>query len=276
MCSMLAAILPLLRSPAGPEAPDGADDKLLEVFISGDTARAIRNTAKGYYDRPTGVDLLAKVLQHTIEGHAEEMSLLHVAMVHIENNTYIGRLFFGNAQTKQVMWDTDARPSDMIYLALKFNVPIYVSKRVWGECAVPLADSQMMKAFEEPAAQRPIADEYAGGAEPHPQVQHGARGVNYDVMPDPADPADFLRPWYGDPSPILLLKRELQVAVEEEDYDTAIKIRDHPWMKAYKQIMEARVAGHPDAREMERALTSEMDSKLWGGIGSEHETRRQL
>jgi hypothetical protein len=38
-----------------------------------------------------------------------------------------------------------------------------------------------------------------------------------------------------DPEAILLLKRELALAVKEEDYPTAARLRDHPWLQLYKQ-----------------------------------------
>ncbi len=40
-----------------------------------------------------------------------------------------------------------------------------------------------------------------------------------------------------DPEPIKRLKRELQVALHEEDYGAAIRIRDHPFMALYVDKM---------------------------------------
>lgn len=39
---------------------------------------------------------------------------------------------------------------------------------------------------------------------------------------------------------IKLLKREMSVAVTEEDYSTAAQIRDHPYMKLYKSMVNLR------------------------------------
>lgn len=36
---------------------------------------------------------------------------------------------------------------------------------------------------------------------------------------------------------VSLLKRELQVAVTEEDYSLAARIRDHPYMRLYSEIL---------------------------------------
>jgi hypothetical protein len=44
----------------------------------------------------------------------------------------------------------------------------------------------------------------------------------------------------SDPEVIKLLKRELKVAVGEEDYSMAVSIRDHPWMKKYRMVVYNR------------------------------------
>ena len=49
-----------------------------------------------------------------------------------------------------------------------------------------------------------------------------------------------------DPEPV---KREMAVALSEEDYVTAARIRDHPFMKLAVKIIEERLAG----RESEAA-----------------------
>lgn len=48
-----------------------------------------------------------------------DWTLLRVAVVACVNDVYFGRLFFGDPDTKQVHWDTDVRPSDATFLALK-------------------------------------------------------------------------------------------------------------------------------------------------------------
>ena len=43
----------------------------------------------------------------------------------------------------------------------------------------------------------------------------------------------------GDAEPIKRLKREMSVALSEEDYATAARIRDHPYIQLYLSINEA-------------------------------------
>jgi hypothetical protein len=50
-----------------------------------------------------------------------DWTLLRVAVVACVNDVYYGRLFFGDPETQQVLWDCDVRPSDATFLALKVN-----------------------------------------------------------------------------------------------------------------------------------------------------------
>lgn len=48
-----------------------------------------------------------------------DWKVLRVAIVELRDQTYIGRLFFGDADSGAVVWDCDCRPSDGCWLALK-------------------------------------------------------------------------------------------------------------------------------------------------------------
>lgn len=48
---------------------------------------------------------------------------MQVAVVNMTGNSYIGRLFFGDAETGNIVWDCDCRPSDACWLALKVQIP---------------------------------------------------------------------------------------------------------------------------------------------------------
>lgn len=56
------------------------------------------------------------------------------------------------------------------------------------------------------------------------------------------------------------LKREMSVAVAEEDYETAKRLRDHPYMQKYKLMQEHKDAGrHVDAAEALQSLVKEIE-----------------
>lgn len=64
------------------------------------------------------------------------------------------------------------------------------------------------------------------------------------------------------------LKREMAVALAEEDYTTAARLRDHPYMLKYKAIVECMEDGRMlDAETMKEELEKEVreneDSGNW-------------
>lgn len=68
--------------------------------------------------------LLCLALQMWQRGRSiskRDWTLLRVAVVSCVNDVYYGRLFFGDPETQQVLWDCDVRPSDATFLALKVN-----------------------------------------------------------------------------------------------------------------------------------------------------------
>jgi hypothetical protein len=61
-----------------------------------------------------------------------DWTLLRVAVVACVNDVYYGRLFFGDPETQQVLWDCDVRPSDATFLALKVTPAIHSSSSSSG------------------------------------------------------------------------------------------------------------------------------------------------
>ena len=58
-----------------------------------------------------------------------------------------------------------------------------------------------------------------------------------------------------DPTVIRLLKRELSVALDEEDYQTASQIRDHPLMILYMEMIHHSQKGEEEkAQELKAQL----------------------
>jgi hypothetical protein len=58
------------------------------------------------------------VLERGQEISKKEWKLVRMAIVAMGDSTYIGRVFFGDAEGN-VVWDCDCRPSDGCWLALK-------------------------------------------------------------------------------------------------------------------------------------------------------------
>lgn len=89
-----------------------------------------------------------QVMQHASEVNKREMTLLKVAIVALKDEVFVGRLFFGDAVTKKVMWDCDCRPSDGCYLHLKVGPEMHACMR-WAHAA---SASAWMHTQDEPTS----------------------------------------------------------------------------------------------------------------------------
>ncbi|RLD10063.1 MAG: hypothetical protein DRI44_07050 [Chlamydiae bacterium] len=106
--------------------------------------------------------------------------IIKVVITKLEENTFYADIYFKNVDGDS--FQLDARPSDSIAIALKNNVPIFVSAELMDKAAIVLPDEIIAQSQQ---------------ANP---VEHGK-------------PIDFL-------------KDELEKAIENEDYETAAKLRD--------------------------------------------------
>eukprot|EP00198_Chlamydomonas_reinhardtii_P013593 XP_001702930.1 predicted protein [Chlamydomonas reinhardtii] len=196
------------------------DTNILEIFVAGDTATNIytqlQNTKSA---RPMVHDLMFNMLTRAAQTNGRQWQLLRVAIVALENDIFVGRLFFGDPATGVVAWDCDCRPSDGVYLSMRSGCPFYVAQIVWDVAAVPIRASKVhMIAVHE--------------------AHMAAEGAS-SIVPPPSPPSasdDYTQLKPDDMDAIKLLKRELAVAVREEDYAAAIRLRDHPFMQMYRRI----------------------------------------
>ncbi|KAK9835118.1 hypothetical protein WJX84_007845 [Apatococcus fuscideae] len=204
----------LMRQQLNGYPPDD-DLKGLVLGVSGDTLLAVTSQAQRRENsRPLSLDLLWQVLQRGMEMDRPHWQLLRVAIVELRGFTYIGRAFFGDRETGKVAWDCDCRPSDSVWLAQKTHAPIFVHKKVWEQNSSELGriEQDQLKAHLRHKQQ---LQEYVLKME-----------QQYSSLPDQNT---YIR--HDDPDPVKRLKREMQVALKEEDYASAVRIRDHPFMK---------------------------------------------
>ena len=105
----------LLKSSEGEE--------VLPIWIGHAEGVAIELTMKGEkFERPLTHDLL----KATIEGLGAVLA--KVAITELRNNTFFAKVYLQRDQDVIVM---DARPSDSVALALKFDAPIFVARDVF-------------------------------------------------------------------------------------------------------------------------------------------------
>lgn len=194
---------------------------ILVIGIGGDALVALITLIQGKASlRPLALDLLWQILERGRDISTQEWQLQKVAIVRLEDGIFYGRLFFGSEEGL-VVWDCDCRPSDALWLATKQSCPILVHRDVWNEASVPVES---------------IIESRAGEAT--------------STTPQESENVDPLRSIVGgDPEPIKRLKRELDVAISEEDYSSAARIRDHPFMKLYACMIGAGQKGDENERK---------------------------
>lgn len=199
-------------------------------------------------------------------------TLSHVAIVDLRNGVFIGRLFFGagdgvGSQATPV-WDCDCRPSDGLWLALTANCPVYVSKAVWASAAIPveaLSDSAgglNLGGGAGGMAHEKRGTQPRGGAAQQAQWRaSGGAGAGGDsgggdkLTPANSTGSPLEMLFSDDREPVKRLKRELGVALSEEDYATAARIRDHPYMKMHARTVECWREGRlSEAMRLEEEL----------------------
>lgn len=210
------------------------DEKCLVVEIGGDTVSNISATLEStQFTRPLALDLLWQVLQRGQAISKSDWGLARVAIVDLRGGTFIGRLFFGDRDAGKIYWDCDCRPSDGVWLALQSKCPVFVSKAVWNLAAVPLSKLVVSNQDQDAEAEGPFFAEDEGFGQDQSDASMPGMGLKN-----------------GDPEPIKRLKRELQVALAEEDYAAAIRIRDHPFMVLYSEIEARRSDGDEEEAEI--------------------------
>ncbi|GLI69021.1 hypothetical protein VaNZ11_013560, partial [Volvox africanus] len=120
------------------------DTPIMEVYVAGDSACNIYAQLHGQKaHRPVVHDLMYNLLARAAEVHRGQWQLLRVAIVALDGDIFVGRLFFGDAATGTVHWDCDCRPSDGVYLSLRTQCPFYVARTVWEQAASPLRLSKV-------------------------------------------------------------------------------------------------------------------------------------
>eukprot|EP01024_Parvocaulis_polyphysoides_P062020 TRINITY_DN6979_c0_g1_i3.p1 TRINITY_DN6979_c0_g1~~TRINITY_DN6979_c0_g1_i3.p1 ORF type:complete len:354 (+),score=37.98 TRINITY_DN6979_c0_g1_i3:104-1063(+) len=198
--------------------------------VGGDTLSCLNSAIqRNFGDRPMALDLLHSVLERGKEISSAHWGLLRVAVVELKTNVFHGRLFFGDTRTGKAVWDCDCRPSDGSWLAIKYNVPIYVHQEVWKECARELSLNQS------------------------PEKKLDGSGLEDNI--DPNDPFQVRS---NDFEVIKLLKREMKVALGEENYSEAARIRDHPFLLIYMRMLESQQAGRIENANKLRKQLEEM------------------
>jgi bifunctional DNase/RNase len=172
------------------------DARVLPIFIGANEAQSIALALNEESSpRPLTHDLMKAMLESL------ETSVRRVEIQDIREGTFYGRVFLERAGFEEL--DFDARPSDAIALALRWEAPIFVSRKVFEDAAVPVA-AAVEETESEPAAED--SDEW----------------VEASLSPE----AEIARTEEHPLSPAEKLRGELDAALRDERYEEAARLRD--------------------------------------------------
>lgn len=103
---------------------DTVSDRILPIFIGDAEARAIQFVLDSVkVPRPMTHDLMVDIIK-TLDGKIEK-----VVVTDLKNDTYFAKIHITKKNGKKRV--IDARPSDAINLALRFEAPIYLKEKVF-------------------------------------------------------------------------------------------------------------------------------------------------
>jgi hypothetical protein len=109
---------------------DPDEKRALFIWIGLPEARAIYSELHGIeHPRPLTHDLLENIILKS-KGQVER-----IVITHTRENTYYATIVL---QRPDNLIDIDARPSDALVMALKFNAPVYVERDLFEKMSLPL------------------------------------------------------------------------------------------------------------------------------------------
>ena len=117
------------------------DDQAIPIWIGLLEATSIASALQDIkYDRPMTHDLFKNF------SDSLQISIEKVEVCDLKDNTFFARIFF---VSKDDNFDIDARPSDAIALALRFNAPIFVEDSVMQKSKISDAEAEVVDTSEE-------------------------------------------------------------------------------------------------------------------------------
>lgn len=113
---------------------DSLEERALPIWIGPCEANAINAEMQGLkHRRPLTHDLAERIILQ-MNG-----KLQRIIITHRQENTYYATIVL---ERERSLVEIDARPSDSIVMALKFKAPVFVSKTLFREMALPLREQK--------------------------------------------------------------------------------------------------------------------------------------
>jgi bifunctional DNase/RNase len=113
---------------------DADEKRAFSIWVGLSEARAIHSELRGMeHFRPLTHDLLAGIIDQ-FDGKIQR-----VIITHTKDNVFYATLV---TQKEDTLFEIDARPSDSIVMALKFNAPIYVTGSLFEKMSIAMKTPQ--------------------------------------------------------------------------------------------------------------------------------------
>lgn len=113
---------------------DFLKERALPIWIDSFEANAIHSEMEGIkHRRPLTHDLLEKIIQKA------DAKIHQIVITQLKENIYYATI---RMEVAGIFTDIDARPSDSIVVALKFKAPLFVSRALFKDKAMPLAEEE--------------------------------------------------------------------------------------------------------------------------------------
>jgi bifunctional DNase/RNase len=117
------------------------DDQAIPIWIGLLEATSIASALQNIkYERPMTHDLFKNFVE------TQDMAIAKVEVCDLKDNTFYARIYFS---TGEETFDMDARPSDAIALALRFDAPIFVEDAVIQQSKISEGDVEVADDSEE-------------------------------------------------------------------------------------------------------------------------------
>ena len=198
--------------------------KVVPIFVGPVEAYSISNALEGQsFERPLTHDLVKTILT-TMKSKVEKV------FVHdFKSGTFYARLFLENSENSSLsdkkINELDARPSDAIALAVRFDSPIFVAEHVYDQTSIdPGLFQEKSKDLEEElltSLAEAMPSELLG--EEHKAELLSTLAEEFPTKPENSDKKIDTSKYKSKEE---VLKLRLDVAVKRERYEEAAEIRD--------------------------------------------------
>ena len=117
------------------------DEQAIPIWIGLLEATSIASALQNIkYERPMTHDLFKNFTERL------DISVSRIEVCDLKDNTFYARIYFVSENKN---FDMDARPSDAIALALRYDAPIFVDDAVMKKSKMPEGEMEVMDTSEE-------------------------------------------------------------------------------------------------------------------------------